>query len=204
MRIGAEFHRGRSGLKEDWESLRNVPPVMRKAVHRSNPGLLHPFPQGNEENWLSLAHFAGKPAERKRTTLSHLVNTLLGLGAVRPWFTWPEAARSVTRPEIRYSSQSLVSQLVLQLCLRLAKLDSFLVCVHCQRQYCPVLRAPKAGQRNFCPECRDEGIPKAYALQDFRKRQRPCLEVIVNIAYGDVGGFGDVGQAALPETVPIR
>lgn len=126
--------------------------------------------------WLSLAHFAGKPSERSRATFSHLVNTLPGLGAARPWFTRSEVLRRATRPEIRSSSQSLLSQLALQLCLRLAKVDRFLVCVHCQKPYSPVVRAPKFGQRNFCPECRRAGIPKIYALKDFRQRQRQSRE----------------------------
>jgi hypothetical protein len=104
------------------------------------------------------------------------VNTLLGLGGVRPWFRWSDSSRSVSRPEIRYSSQSLLSQLVLRLCLRLAKLDSFLVCVHCQTHYSKGQRAPKTGQRRFCPACREQGIPKAYAVKDFRQRQRQARE----------------------------
>jgi len=53
-----------------------------------------------------------------------------------------------------------------------AKIDAFLVCTHCQKPYSPVVRAPKAGQRNFCPDCRREGVPSTYALKDFRLRQR--------------------------------
>jgi hypothetical protein len=172
LRIAAEFYRGRSGLKEDWDNIHQVPRVMHQTVHRSAPGLSHPFPEGDERNWLSLAHFIGKPTQQNRRMFVHLMNTLLGLGGVRPWFRWSDSSRSVSRPEIRYSSQSLLSQLVLQLCLRLAKVDSFLVCVHCQTRYSPGKRSPKAGQRNFCPGCREQGIPKAYAVKDFRQRQR--------------------------------
>jgi hypothetical protein len=43
--------------------------------------------------------------------------------------------------------------------------------VHCQTSYSGQ-RAPKSGQRNFCPACREQGIPKAYAVKDFRQRQR--------------------------------
>jgi len=176
VRIAAEFYHGRSGSKEDWGIIHSVPPVMRETAHQSTPGPLHPFPDGDEQNWLSIAHFVDRPSQQTRAMFSHLVNTLLGLGSVRPWFVWNEASRTVTRPEITHSSQSLLSQLALQLCLRLAKVDTFLVCTHCQKPYSPVMRAPKAGQRSFCPECRREGIPKRYASKDFRKRQRQARD----------------------------
>ena len=176
LRIAAALYRGGSGRKEDWENIHQVPAVMRQTVDLSTSGRGHPFPEGDEQTWLSLAHYAGKRREQNRRMFGHLVNTLLGLGAVRPWFTWLESSRSVSRPEIRYSSQSLLSQLVLQLCLRVAQVDRFLVCVHCQTPYTPGQRAPKAGQRNFCPACREKGIPKAYAVKDFRKRQREARQ----------------------------
>ena len=149
-----------------------VPPVMRKTARESDHGLLYPFLLSDEENWLVLAHFVVKQSEQNRVMFGHLINTLLGLGCVRHWLTWPDGARKVVRPKIAYSSSSLLSQLVLQLCLRLAKIDAFLVCTHCQKPYSPVVRAPKVGLRHFCPECRGEGVPKRYALRDFRKRQR--------------------------------
>lgn len=101
---------------------------------RSNqqPACWRSFPQGAEERWLTLAHFAEKPSQRNRTLFVHLLNTVLDLGRVRPRFSWPATGRQVARPQITYSSQSLLFQLALQLCLPLAKPDSFLVCVHCQ------------------------------------------------------------------------
>jgi hypothetical protein len=172
QRIASEQYRGRSGSKEDWEVIHRVPPVMRETARESSPGLLHPSLHGDEENWLILAHFIAKPSHQNRVMFGHLINTLLGLGCIRPWLTWPDAARKVVRPLITYSSRSLLSQLAVQLCLRLAKIDALLVCTHCQKPYSPHLRAPKAGLRHFCLECRGKGIPKSYALKDFRERQR--------------------------------
>jgi hypothetical protein len=37
LRIAAELYRGRSGLKEDWDNIHQVPPVMHQRVHRSAP-----------------------------------------------------------------------------------------------------------------------------------------------------------------------
>jgi hypothetical protein len=168
LRIAADLHQGRSGPKEEWYVITQVPQVMRQTAHKSLPSLLHPFPVGDEQNWLALTHFVAKDSQQNRAMFGHLVNTLLGLGCVRPWMTW----RAEGRPKITYSSRSLLSQLALQLCLRLAKIDAFLVCIHCQKPYSPVVRAPKAGQRNFCPDCRRDGVPRTYALKDFRLRQR--------------------------------
>jgi hypothetical protein len=168
LRIAANLYHGTSGPTDQWNVISQFPQVMHQVAHRSTPGLLHPFPEGDERNWLALAHFAAKNSQQNKTMFGHLVNTLLGLGCVRPWMTWPHEGR----PKITYSSRSLLSQLVLQLCLRLAKIDAFLVCTHCQKPYSPVVRAPKAGQRNFCPDCRREGVPRTYALKDFRLRQR--------------------------------
>lgn len=168
LRIAAGLHQGTSGPKEEWYVISQFPQVMRQVAHRSTPGLLHPFPEGDEQNWLALAYFVAKDSHQNKATFGHLVNTMLGLGCVRPWLTWPADGR----PQITYSSRSLLSQLAFQISLRLAKVDAFLVCIHCQKPYSPVVRAPKAGQRNFCPDCRREGVPKAYALKDFRQRQR--------------------------------
>jgi hypothetical protein len=172
LRIASNLYRGGAGSKEDWDAISKVPSVMRETAQKAMPGILYPFPLSDEANWLALAHFVAKGSQQTRVMFAHLVNTLLGLGCVRPWFTWSDGARKVIRPQIAHSGRSLLSQLALQLCLRLAKVDALLVCVHCQQPYSPVVRAPKAGQRNFCPECRTKGVPQNYALKDFRKRRR--------------------------------
>jgi hypothetical protein len=179
LRIAAEFYKGRSGSKEDWYLISTLPQVMRATAHNTNPDFLNPFAQGDEENWLALAHFVGKDSQQTRVMFSHLVNTLLGLGRARPWVTWPDAPRRDVRPQIAYTGPSLLSNLALQLWLLISKVDAFVVCTHCKKQYSPQVRAPKAGQRNFCHECRKEGVPKKYALSDFRGRQRRLRDVCV-------------------------
>jgi hypothetical protein len=78
----------------------------------------------------------------------HPVNTLLGLGCVRPWMTW----RAEGHPKNHlFEPVAPVSTSQSSFALRLAKIDAFLVYIHCQKPYSPVVRAPKAGQRNFCP-----------------------------------------------------
>ena len=60
---------------------------------------------------------------------------------------------------------------VLDLKLKGVKRGASFVCSYCKQSYLP-LRAPKAGQRNFCPECREQGIPGWLATRDRRARQR--------------------------------
>jgi len=173
LRIAAEQYRGRGGNDLDWRTISNPPKILRKLVDKTDRRLLDPFPLSDEEYWLALAHFASKKHEQTRVMVARLMNTLLGLGQVRPWVTWHKATRSSDRrPEIAYCGRSLLSNLALQLCLRVARVDAFVICTHCQKQYLPAQRAPKAGQRNFCPGCRKRGISNKYALQDFRERRR--------------------------------
>src|SRR6516162_2033441 len=70
------------------------------------------------------------------------------------------------------SGRSLLSTLALQLSLRVAKIPSSVLCFHCQKSYATHKRAPKIGQRNFCPDCRNKRIPQKYALADFRQKRR--------------------------------
>jgi hypothetical protein len=122
-----------------------------------------------EANWSLYVNFIRRGGDRNRAMLVRLLNGLLQLGQVRPWVLWP---KGVGRARLVYSSPRLLSYLALQLCLRIAGLESFVVCHHCRKEYAPPQRAPKANQRNFCPECREAGIPKTYAVKDYRERKR--------------------------------
>ena len=99
------------------------------------------------------------------------LNVLLELGRVRPWLVW-EGAGTSGRPKLMFSGRHLLSYLALQLCLRASKHDAFAVCSFCNHQYTPAGRAPKTGQRNFCSECRESGVPVRVAQRDRRARLR--------------------------------
>src|ERR1017187_6089064 len=105
------------------------------------------MPLGDEENWLALAYFAAKKNEQNQVMTARLLNTLLGLGRVRPWITWSGAQPEGPRPRFTYTSRSLLSHLALQLCLRISTVEAFVVCFHCGSTYLPPVRAPKAGKR---------------------------------------------------------
>ena len=165
QRIAADQYRGESGSKEDWQAIHEMPVVMEPKEHDS------PLYASLDEKWVRAALCVNKKLQQNPRVFGFLINTLLEMGEVRPTLTWPDQAGKAMRPVTTYSSRSLLSQLALQLWLRVARIDAFVVCTHCQKPYSPVVRAPKAGLRHFCPDCRQQGVPKRYALMDFRKRQ---------------------------------
>jgi hypothetical protein len=178
LRIGAALHTGKRTAMVDWGLIGGYPKVMDEVADKSGESDPLRFPISHQEAWLSMAryiHMREQPyAGEARRMFTRLVNTLLGLGNVRPWIVWPSGQG---RPQLRDSGRSLLSVLALQLCLRAARIDAFVLCTHCQRQYLPPERAPKAGQRNFCPECRQKGVPQQYALRDFRRKQRQEISI---------------------------
>jgi len=74
LRIAAGLHQGRSGPKKEWYIINQVPRIMRQTAHKSNPVFLHPFPQGDQENWLALAHFVAKDSQQNKAMCGHLVS----------------------------------------------------------------------------------------------------------------------------------
>jgi hypothetical protein len=122
LRIAAAFYRGRCRRKEDWDNIHQVPSVLRQTVHRSGSGRPSLCRRGRGD----LAVAGSFRWEAERAEPPHL----------RPPGQYAAGSRGgsavvylvgvlAPRSEIRYSSQSLLSQLVLQLCLRVAQVESF-------------------------------------------------------------------------------
>jgi hypothetical protein len=163
LRIAGSLYSHRNPDPKDWEVIGNAPPPIRE-WHRRAENILDNAP---EHRWSIMVHFVRK-GDRGRHMLAVLVNGLLDLGKVSLGFEWVPGA---PRPRVSYCSSSLLSFLTLQLCLRLAKVESLILCNECGRLVINQ-RAPKAGQRSFCSTCRAKGVPKKYALRAFRARQR--------------------------------
>jgi hypothetical protein len=161
LKIAAQFYSGRSGSKEDWDVIGNPPEATKSGEWRKDA----------ENNWTMLAAFVARNwvGDRDRDTFVGLLNSLLWLGNVRPWVKWKAGT---TRPQIVYNSPRLLAHLALQLCLRITKLESFITCDHCKKEFTPVKRAPKTGYRTFCPECRAARIPQKYADKDRQTRKK--------------------------------
>ena len=175
LRIAASFHWGRATDPADWGTIGNYPPPVDRATEDQAKGepvdWLNPSPSTGEEAWKVMVHFVGNRKDRDRAMWTRLLNVLLGLGRVRPWVLW-EGPENDARPKVVFSGPNLLSHLAIQLCLVASKQDSFAICSYCNNHYTPQKRAPKAGQRNFCPECRESGVPVRIAQRTRRAKLR--------------------------------
>jgi hypothetical protein len=175
LKIGARLYAHEHVPAAEWKIIGRRPRAVREMteepiLHERLGSLL-----ADTEAWCSIAGYLssrGRPfTHETRSLFIRLLNTLLGMAMVRPWIVWPDISKP-NRPQVLYSGRSLLSTLALQLCLRVAKIPSSVLCFHCQKSYPTRKRAPKIGQRNFCPACRKKRIPQKYALADFRQKKR--------------------------------
>jgi hypothetical protein len=170
LRIASCFHTDRKPDPSDWDQIGARPTSLVPAKEKPYDPL-SPTRSGGEDAWIAMTHFVRKGADRDPKMWALLLNGLLELGRVRPWLVW-EGAGSARRPKLLFSGPNLLSYLALELCLRASKHDAFAVCSYCNQQYAPLGRAPKSGQRNFCPDCRARGVPVRLAQRSLRERLR--------------------------------
>jgi hypothetical protein len=169
LRIASCFHADRKPDPADWDRIGACPaPLVPTRLRHLDP--LSFTSMGGEQSWVAMAHFVGKGADRDRKMWALFLNVLLELGRVRPWLVWEGTGGSARRPKLVFSGSHLLSYLALQLCLMASKHDAFAVCSFCSCQYVPLGRAPKTGQRNFCPDCRESGVPGMLAQRARRER----------------------------------
>jgi hypothetical protein len=95
--------------------------------------------------------------------LEHQINRFLEIGRVRPILDWDQGM-------VRYRVRGLLGAIALQLLLIATGAESWVICSGCARPYQPLERAPKSGQRAFCPTCRRSGAPERIAAKDYRAR----------------------------------
>ena len=101
------------------------------------------------------------------TLWAGFLNALLLLGRVRPWIVL-DGPLGAQRPRLSFTGSNLLSYLALQVCLLSSRHDAFAVCSHFSITFTPGKRAPKSGQRSFCPACRADGVPVRLAQRDRR------------------------------------
>jgi hypothetical protein len=101
--------------------------------------------------------------------LGEVLQEWLTLGDVHAIVQWH---KDEIRPVITFRGAGLFGALAVQLALSVAGVDGWAICDACHRQYIPMQRRPKTGQRTFCVDCRKQGVPKQYALRDYRERKR--------------------------------
>jgi hypothetical protein len=131
---------------------------------------------GRPEDWQAVYARSGLKApwwhpdvNAERVLIPELVNEWLKLGDVRPTVDWNAHQE---KPTVKLGGSGLFGALAVQLALAVGQSAGFAVCEHCRKEYPPTARRPKAGQRHFCPECRNAGIPSRYSLADHRERLR--------------------------------
>jgi hypothetical protein len=170
LHMAASFHRGRSPDSSDWNAIGFCPFAVLRIEVKGNDWM-NPSPMQQERAWKVMACVIQRGKNRDRTMWGRLLNALLGLGRVRPWVDFNDSGNA-SRARMTFTGSNLLSYLALQVCLTAAKHPEFAVCSHCRGEYPPVPRAPKAGQRNFCPDCRAQGVPVRTAQRSRRERQR--------------------------------
>lgn len=145
LSVANRLRDGKPGLLEDWQ-----------AIYSQN--------QTDPTAPLSISRGGLKI---NRIHLRECLTELIRLGNVGVSLDWPSDAK---RGRLRFDGRGLFGSLVLQLILAINGSKGAVHCYHCEREYAP-LRAPKARCRNFCPDCRDAGIPTRYSLDAFRERE---------------------------------
>jgi hypothetical protein len=90
--------------------------------------------------------------------VSSLVETWLDYGDVRPHFLWTSPDEDPMFALEGDARDSVFGVIALQVMLVVARQHALVVCSHCGLPYLPE-RKPQRGRRNYCPECRELGIP---------------------------------------------
>jgi hypothetical protein len=169
LHIAASIHAERKFDRADWDVIGNCPFPVFSAIERiKDETVLNPLLFQPEEGWSAMTFFIKEGEHRDRTAWANLLNGLLQLGRTRPYVVW-DKRETVDRARMVFGGPRLLSYLALQLSLAALRLGTFATCSFCSRQYSPE-RAPKAGQRNYCTECRVAGVPTRMAQRDRRKR----------------------------------
>lgn len=171
LQIAADIHSGRNQKAADWDAIGACPfPVDSAKWRIKDSDVMNPLAFQPEESWSAIAYFIKVGEHRDRETWARLLTALLTLGRAEPRIIWQTSRRSA-QPQMVFGAPRLLSYLALQLCLASLKQDALAMCSHCRREYASS-RAPKSGQRNFCPDCRQKGVPALIAKRDSRARVR--------------------------------
>lgn len=156
LRVAAALHLGQSAPLDTW-----------KDIIALGTGARPSFWQHLEQ----CEHLS--PTDRltyHRRHLSRVINWLTQVAHVHPWFRWSDTGTVIEfgGPDV----SGLFGHLILQLTLAVSKKEAFAVCTECSKEYLPA-RRPARNRMNFCPDCRNAGVPqKEASLRYWRKTGR--------------------------------
>ena len=146
MTLAADLHLGQVGTEDLWRVL----PIDPEG--------------GGDEHGM---HDAPKDLQVARQVLTLHFNTWLQWADVRSALRWEPAQE----PVVLQSPIGVFGALALQMVSRVGRVPPTAVCSGCGLRYERSGRAPKKGQRNFCPDCRSTA-PSRLAKRDQRQREK--------------------------------
>jgi hypothetical protein len=137
---------------------------------------LHANKRPEPSSWTEA--FGEAPRSQKASgyfAVTQKVNEWVNWAGLRPVLFWLRRAP----PMITFSGSSfgspdrttLFSAITLRLMMAVVAGDAMVFCTHCGVVYSP-RRRPVAGRRNFCPACRENGVPVMYAKRAQRLREQ--------------------------------
>jgi hypothetical protein len=143
-RIGVDLNCGKLGAIDDWKALGSQMPVRSKSY---------------------------TALEEARLLLMSNVRPLVHMAGLQPRLYWEKEAKQWRIDFDSFSRTNLLAVLVLQLMIAIAAKDGFAICSGCQRSY-PPEKQPSVGRRNYCPACREDGVPYRDSKREQRRRKR--------------------------------
>lgn len=102
-------------------------------------------------------------AEQRRQ-IAQLVRAYIACADLRPGLVWED------EPYVEYRG-GLFAALAAQLMEAVISGGGLLHCKECGRDY-RAKRAPRPGERNVCPTCRERGVDRARNVRETRRRRR--------------------------------
>jgi hypothetical protein len=137
-------------------------------------------------NWQKLLDYAGWPPGRyrddpndpaardyrsHRALVAHAVSRWLAEGNAVLALVWEEHANDPMLHTGGREYPGMFTALGLQVALACSRAESLGTCDGCGHLF-PPRRAPRAGERSYCEECRRNRVPVRDAKRDHRERQR--------------------------------
>lgn len=129
----------------------------------------HPDPEAALREALLL--HSSRTLEDDRVQLAWAVSTWMQEAGAHLVLAWPTGATAPTLTIGGEMARGCLPAIAVQVALACARADTTRACDGCGALHGP-RRQPKPGQRSFCQQCRDAGVPVRLANRDRRARQR--------------------------------
>ncbi len=128
-----------------------------------------PLHEGQAE---ALLGYAKRTLDDDRTQLAWAVSRWMHAAGAALVLTWP--TNVATEPLLTIGGElqrGCLAAITVQVALACARAETTRACDYCGALHAP-RRAPRPGQRSFCQQCRDNGVPVRLAHRDKRERER--------------------------------